>query len=245
MNLVYLWGSFLFKYRNTVFPVFLAILFVIFPPVLYGGSLQSDLRLDIVGIALCIAGQIIRGAVIGFAYIKRGGLNKKVYADTLVTRGIFGVTRNPLYVGNLLAAAGILVVHNNPMVYLIAGLFTLFSYQAIVLTEERFLRNRFGEEFEQYCREVPRWRPRLSRLRGATDGMAFQWGKVVMKDYSTCCTWVVITTLLFMYEGYREAGTDSGRLIIGAAVLAGVGLFSLLVHGIKKSASRKQRMLKA
>jgi protein-S-isoprenylcysteine O-methyltransferase Ste14 len=245
MNLVYLWGSFLFKYRNTVFPVFLAILFVVFPPVLYGGSLQSDLRLDLVGIALCIAGQVIRGAVIGFAYIKRGGLNKKVYADTLVTKGIFGVTRNPLYVGNLLAAAGILVVHNNPMVYLIAGLFTLFSYQAIVLTEERFLRNKFGEEFEQYSREVPRWRPRLSRLRGATDGMIFQWGKVVMKDYSTCCTWVVITTLLFMYEGYREAGTDSGRLIIGGAVLAGAGLFSLLVHGIKKSASRKRRMLQA
>jgi hypothetical protein len=56
---------------------------------------------------------------------------------------------------------------------------------------------------------------------------------------------VVITTLLFMYEGYREAGTDSGRLIIGGAVLAGGGLFSLLVHGIKKNASRKRRMLQA
>lgn len=75
--------------------------------------------------------------------------------------------------------------------------------------------------------------------------MTFQWGKVVLKDYSTCCTWVVITTLLFMYEGYREEGTASSRLVIGAAVLAGAGLFSLLVHGIKKSASRKQRMLQA
>jgi len=245
MNLVYLWGSFLFKYRNTVFPVFLAILFVVFPPVLFGGTLESDLRLDLVGIALCIAGQAVRGAVIGFAYIKRGGLNKKVYADTLVTRGIFGVMRNPLYVGNLLAAAGILVVHNNPMVYLIGGLFTLVSYQAIVLTEERFLRNKFGEEFEQYCREVSRWLPRLSKLRGATDGMTFQWAKVVMKDYSTCCTWVVIVTLLFMFEGYRDGmGNVSGRWVIGAAVLASAGAFSLLVHAIKKSASRK-RMLQA
>jgi hypothetical protein len=66
-----------------------------------------------------------------------------------------------------------------------------------------------------------------------------------MKDYSTCCTWVVITTLLFMYEGYREDGTDSSRLIVGAVILAGAGLFSLLVHGIKKNASRKQRMLQA
>ena len=85
MKFVYFWGSFLFKYRNTVFPVFLAILFVIFPPVLYGGSLQSDLRIDLVGIALCIAGQVIRGSVIGFAYIKRGGLNKKS-AATFVRR---------------------------------------------------------------------------------------------------------------------------------------------------------------
>ena len=245
MNFVYLWGSFLFKYRNTVFPVFLAILFVVFPPVLFGGSLESDLRLDLLGVALCIAGQVLRGAVIGFAYIKRGGLNKQVYADTLVTRGIFGVMRNPLYVGNLLAAAGILVVHNHPMVYLIGGLFTLASYLAIVLTEERFLRNKFGEEFEQYCREVPRWLPRLSRLRGATDGMTFQWGKVVMKDYSTCCTWMVIVTLLFMFEGYRDGvGNDTSRLMIGAAVLVGAGAFSLLVHAFKKSASRK-RMLQA
>lgn len=241
MNLVYLWGSFLFKYRNVVFPIFLGILFVIFPPVLFGGTLQSDLWLDLVGVALCLAGQIVRGAVIGFAYIKRGGLNKQVYADTLVTRGIFGVCRNPLYVGNLLAAAGILVVHNNPIVYVIAGLFTLISYQAIVLTEERFLRNKFGADFEQYSREVSRWLPRLSKLRGATDGMTFQWSKVVLKDYSTCCTWVVIVTLLFMYEGHLYGmGKDSGRLIIGAVLLAGAAGFSLLVHGIKKSASRKR-----
>lgn len=245
MNLVYLWGSFLFKYRNTVFPVFLAILFVVFPPVLSGGTLESDLRLDLVGIALCLAGQILRGAVIGFAYIKRGGLNKKVYADTLVTRGIFGVMRNPLYVGNLLIAAGILVVHNHPMVYLIGGLFTLASYQAIVLTEERFLRNKFGAEFEQYCREVSRWLPRISKLRGATDGMSFQWGKVVNKDYSTCGTWVVIVSLLFMYEGYRAGlGDQSGRLVAGCVALASAGAFSLLVHLLKKSASRK-RMLQA
>ncbi len=241
MNLVYLWGSFLFKYRNTVFPLFLAIIFIIFPPVLFGGTLESDLRLDLVGVGLCILGQIVRGAVIGFVYIKRGGLNKKVYADTLVTRGIFGACRNPLYVGNLLAAAGILVVHNNPWVYLIGGLFTLASYQAIVLTEERFLRNKFGEEFEQYCREVSRWLPRPSKLRGATEGMTFQWGKVVTKDYSTCCTWVVIVSLLFMYEGYRSNMANlSTRIVVGCVILACAGLFSLVVHLYKKSISRKR-----
>ncbi|WP_035600647.1 isoprenylcysteine carboxylmethyltransferase family protein [Haloferula sp. BvORR071] len=245
MNLVYLWGSFLFKYRNTVFPVFLVILFVLFPPVLFGGTLASDIRLDLVGVGLCLLGQAVRGAVIGFAYIKRGGLNKKVYADTLVTRGIFGVCRNPLYVGNLLAAAGILVVHNNPWVYLIAGLFTLASYQAIVLTEERFLRNKFGEEFEQYCREVSRWMPRLSKLRGATDGMVFQWGKVITKDYSTCCTWVVIVSLLFMYEAYRSGmSLPSGRIIAGCAILVTAAAFSLVVHRYKKNISRK-RVLQA
>jgi hypothetical protein len=70
--------------------------------------------------------------------------------------------------------------------------------------------------------------------------MTFQWGKVVLKDYSTCCTWVVITTLLFMYEGYRVEGTGTNRMIIGAAILAGAGLFSFVVHSMKKSASRKR-----
>jgi hypothetical protein len=43
-----------------------------------------------------------------------------------------------------------------------------------------------------------------------------------------------------MYEGYRVEGTGTNRMIIGAAILAGAGLFSFVVDSMKKSASRKR-----
>lgn len=102
------YGNFLFRHRNWVFPLFMVVLFVAFLPA-RGGTLP-----DIVGLAIVLAGLIVRGAVVGLANIKRGGLQKKVYAADLVTDGMFARCRNPLYVGNLLMISGYLVIHDNP-----------------------------------------------------------------------------------------------------------------------------------
>jgi hypothetical protein len=66
------------------------------------------------------------------AYIKRGGKAGKVYAPRLVTQGLFGHSRNPLYVGNLLVLLGVFLVHNNSVVYHIGVPFFLFAYTSIV-----------------------------------------------------------------------------------------------------------------
>jgi len=236
MNLVYLWGSFLFKYRNTVFPVFLAILFVVFPPVLFGGTLESDLRLDLVGVGLCLLGQIVRGAVIGFAYIKRGGLNKKVYASDLVTTGIFASCRNPLYVGNAMILAGLLLICNTPWAYLIAGGFFVFAYWCIVRTEETFLLNKFGDEYAEYCRNVNRWVPDLGRVFEAMRTMSFNWRRVVMKDYSTIVTWVLGAMALEAYEeALRGPGLTQGLVIRFAVQVGFVLCCSATIRWLKKS----------
>ena len=101
------YGDFFFRHRNTLFPLVLAALCVVFPPRLAGGSLEFDRWLDLAGLAVVLAGQALRAAVIGFAYIKRGGRNKRVHAASLVTTGLFGVCRNPLYLGNLLIVGSI------------------------------------------------------------------------------------------------------------------------------------------
>ena len=76
---------------------------------------------------------------IGLAYIIRGGKNKKVYAEDLVTTGIFAHCRNPLYVGNILMLAGVGILSNSLLYVVIMIPFFLFVYQAIVLAEENFL----------------------------------------------------------------------------------------------------------
>lgn len=220
------YGDFLFKRRNAVFPIFLICLFLAFQP-------RTDLPwLPRLGIAITLSGQLLRGAVIGFAYIKRGGLNKKVYADTLVTSGFFAVCRNPLYVGNVLILGGLLLVHGHPVVLLIGSAFFLIGYQAIIATEENFLRNKFGSEYEQYCASVPRWWVRVERLPAALHGMAFDWRKVVYKDYSTVASWGTQALALFGYREYVAQGRASPQWLYLMFALAAV---TLLIRLVKKT----------
>ena len=102
-NLMLSIGNFFFKYRNQAFPLIIVTLFVAAPPAATVlGSATLEQWKDAAALLIVFAGLILRATVIGYAYIKRGGLNKRVYAKDLVTEGMFGVCRNPLYVGNML-----------------------------------------------------------------------------------------------------------------------------------------------
>src|SRR5581483_667841 len=140
-------------------------LFLGFRPVLWRGSMAADAWLDGLGLVVALTGQGLRAAVIGYAYIKRGGVNKRIHADQLVTEGLFAHARNPLYVGNLLILAGLFIIHNHPAVYMLGGLYFVSAYIAIVAAEERFLSDKFGGAYDDYCRRVPRWLPDLRGLR--------------------------------------------------------------------------------
>ncbi len=194
-SLLIAYGNFLFKYRNAVFPLFMVPLSLAFTPNLTTGWLPW------LGLAMASLGQLLRMAVIGFAYIKRGGMNKKVYADTLVTTGFFSLCRNPLYVGNVLILGGLLVIHGNPVVLIAGGLFFLLAYHAIIAAEEFYLSNKFGEQYAAYCADVPRWFLRLDRF-SRLKGMEFHWRKVIYKDYSTLASWGSQAILLLAYRDY-------------------------------------------
>lgn len=202
-NLVVKIGDFFFKYRNYLFPLFLVLLFVLKKPAYqYSGSHLVEELKDYVAFLVVMAGLVIRALVIGFAYIKRGGLNKKVYADKLVVQGFFGVCRNPLYLGNILIYLGVLLMHGTPIVILLGSSFFLFVYFTIVRSEEFFLRNKFGTDFENYCNQVPRWIPKLSNLKKSIEGMEFNFKRVLIKDYTTIVNAVFAIAGLELYERY-------------------------------------------
>ena len=191
-SLLIAYGNFLFRYRNYLFPVVLVCLVAFSAPMT---ALPSP-YMPVIGAVLVLLGEAIRAAVIGLVYIKRGGVNKRIHADELVTSGIFSHCRNPLYVGNLVILSGFLVTHNNTWVYLLGGAFFLLSYTAIVTAEEAFLGNKFGDAYVRYCREVPRWGFRLRNLGQTFSATRFSWKRVVAKDYSTIMTWTVFLIVL-------------------------------------------------
>src|SRR6478736_3243495 len=229
-------GNFFFKYRNWLFIIFYALLFVPGVPQLF-----TEERFGkkyywypvIIGLIITITGQAIRGATIGLAYIIRGGKNKKVYAEDLVTTGIFAHCRNPLYVGNILMLAGVGVLSNSLLYVVIMIPFFLFVYQAIVLAEENFLRNKFGEQFINYCARVNRWVPNLRGMSNTFKGMRFNWKRYVAKEHTTTFIWLIGIVLLFLFFypqlTHNDADLRNKLLIIILAVLVVIYIFIRIV----------------
>jgi protein-S-isoprenylcysteine O-methyltransferase Ste14 len=94
----------------------------------------------------------------------------------LTTTGPYAYTRNPLYLGSVLIAAGFAVALLSWPVALLLAVFFLAIYVPVIASEERFLRATFPG-FEEYCRRVPRFFPRFGTGSGPADDRSghFAW----------------------------------------------------------------------
>lgn len=81
----------------------------------------------------------------------------------LVASGLFGLVRNPIMIGELMVIWAEAVYIGSLGVTLYAALISLAGHLSVVYVEEPELRTRFGVSYEEYCRNVPRWLPRLWR----------------------------------------------------------------------------------
>jgi protein-S-isoprenylcysteine O-methyltransferase Ste14 len=82
------------------------------------------------------------------------------YPRQLITQGIYGRMRHPRYVQFLIALVGYALIANYLASYLVTALWFPGIYE-IVLLEERELRTHLGAAYDEYCRNVPRFLPRL------------------------------------------------------------------------------------
>ncbi|HET8696278.1 MAG TPA: isoprenylcysteine carboxylmethyltransferase family protein [Gammaproteobacteria bacterium] len=223
-------GNFFFRWRTSLSPLLLLLLLIPGPAMLGDPFVAAAL-----GLAVACAGQVVRAATIGYEYIVRGGRNHRVYADTLVTQGLFRHTRNPMYVGKFFMVLGAGIASNRwPAMLAIAGAYA-FMYQAVTLAEEDYLRRKFGPSFDEYCRRVPRWLPTFRGLGRTLSESAFRWRRVVVKEYSAPLGWTLPIAAIGLYN-MAQAG-DLGRRPAEAAVLyaaVGAALALWLVAGFLK-----------
>jgi len=225
-------GNLLFNNRNWLFPLFYIILFIPAPEVF-----SNPVTAMLIGFSITLLGQLIRIITIGLVYIIRGGRNRRVYADNLVTTGIFSHCRNPLYAGNILILAGLGVASNSLIFMAIATPLFLFFYQAIVRAEENFLRNKFGEEFNNYCNKVNRWIPNLTGIRKTLGTMEFKWKRVIIREYNATYIWMVGAVLIIMKHFYIHDDRFDFQKNLRTFILSLVGLsfLYLLARFLKKS----------
>jgi protein-S-isoprenylcysteine O-methyltransferase Ste14 len=100
--------------------------------------------------------------------ILRGFASGHVQKDKeLTTSGPYAYTRNPLYLGSLLLAAGFAIAARSWWVVAIMFLMLLVIYVPVVAAEERYLRTAFPE-YDEYACHVPRLFPRFTPYGGST-----------------------------------------------------------------------------
>lgn len=76
---------------------------------------------------------------------------------TLVTSGVYGITRNPMYVGMLLILFAFVLWLGAPSAFVIVGAFFLSIDRFQIKAEEHVLSQKFGDDYQNYKGRVPRW----------------------------------------------------------------------------------------
>ena len=236
-------GNFFFKYRNFLFIFLYLLLFIPSPKLFQAQHFGPNYWLwpMVIGLLITVLGQLIRGATIGLAYIIRGGKDGKVYAEELVTQGIFNHCRNPLYVGNILMLFGVGVLSNSLIYVLIVMPLFVLIYHAIVLAEENFLQGKFGEQFKAYCKRVNRWIPSLTNIPNTFKSMEFKWKRWILKEYNTQYVWLsgITLILLFKYPWLTNFDTRLRNILLAIILPALLSLY-LTVRYLKKSGKLKE-----
>jgi protein-S-isoprenylcysteine O-methyltransferase Ste14 len=125
---------------------------------------ETPIALRVLGALLIAAGAVlVVEAFARFALEGRGTPMPWAPPPRFVARGSYRLTRNPMYVGVVALIVGQGLLLGREILYAWAAVAAVIFHLFVVLHEEPGLRRRFGAEYEDYCRRVGRWSPRLSR----------------------------------------------------------------------------------
>ncbi len=182
--------KFVFKNRGTLLAVPAALLVLCGKPSAFSVA---------TGLPLAMAGELVRCWAVGYS----GATTRAdtVTAPDLVTAGPYAYVRNPLYLGNMVTAAGFAIAFTGrngavERLALIAGSLAAMCavYATIIPHEERFLTASFGEAFERYCEQVPPLMPQLEPMPG-TKG-TWQGGVIAEAESKTFVTFTAMLVAL-------------------------------------------------
>jgi protein-S-isoprenylcysteine O-methyltransferase Ste14 len=106
-------------------------------------------RSILIGAAVALVGLLVRASAAGYLRKDR----------VLATSGPYAFTRNPLYFGSSILAAGFVVAGHSWIAGVVVAVYFAVFYYAVMRNEEQDLRGRFPNEFPPYAARVPLFFP--------------------------------------------------------------------------------------
>lgn len=201
-------GNWLFRWRSFL-PLFLIAMMV--PACLNYRYLADSPFYDEVWEIVCISvsffGLVIRAVTVGHVPKGTSGRNtKKQLAESLNTTGIYSLLRNPLYLGNYFMMLGVMMVMAVNAWWL-PILFTLafwLYYERIIMAEEAFLAEQFGEEYTRYAARTSAFVPNFRHW--VEPELPFSPRSVLRREYSGFFALVSVMYLLELVTDYLVKG---------------------------------------
>ncbi len=114
-------------------------------------------------VPLALGALVLLYCITDFLRMGRGTLAPVDPPKVVVTRGLYGYVRNPMYLGVLTVLAGEGLWWSSWLLFVWMAIMALSFHAFVRLYEEPTLRRDFGESYEAYQRAVPRWLPRRRR----------------------------------------------------------------------------------
>jgi len=202
-------GNFLFKWRSFL-PLLTIGLFLIamrhssYPQ----GKLSPDPLWEGVCFAVSLFGLAIRVFTVG--YVPKGTSGRttnKPRASTLNTTGMYSIIRHPLYTGNFFVWLGVSMWPRSLVLVIVLILLFSLYYWLIILAEEKILREKFGNTFDEWAHRTPLLFPRFRNWQKAA--LPFSLKTVLKREPSTFFAIIAIFTCLeiggdFFYLGKLE-----------------------------------------
>jgi protein-S-isoprenylcysteine O-methyltransferase Ste14 len=128
---------------NAVFlPLIVSFVYAVFLPLRLGTAwLYSGLVIYLLGVVFSIV------AVLNFATSPK---------DKVITKGVYSISRNPMYIGLILMQIGLGIICSS-WLYLLLTLVLLILLNENLSAEERYCLYRYGDSYREYRNKTPRW----------------------------------------------------------------------------------------
>jgi protein-S-isoprenylcysteine O-methyltransferase Ste14 len=235
-------GNWLFKWRSylPVIMYLLAFLVLVFDTE-NNFIAPEDTTLGLICLAVSFVGIFIRALVIGFVPKATSGRNtEKQVAETVNTQGIYSLVRHPLYLGNFFMWLGIILYVGNIWFTIVSCLLYWVYYERIMFAEEFFMRNKFGNKYTDWAKNVPPFFPKLSGFKSAN--LDFSFKNVLKREYSGFLAVFVSFFFLNFIKNYFQEGDTTVQPIwaylLGIAALITISLKLMKKQGLLEVSGR-------
>ncbi|HOW58620.1 MAG TPA: isoprenylcysteine carboxylmethyltransferase family protein [Candidatus Omnitrophota bacterium] len=191
-------GAFLFRWRSYIPLLLIPIVFIALRDPSYSApSFEGSLGRcwDAFAILVSLSGLIVRAMVAG--YVPRGTSGRNTLtqvAESLNTKGMYSIVRNPLYLGNFLMIFGIFLFLQVWWFVILGSLLFWVYYERIIFTEEEFLRKKFGEPYVAWSNKTPVFIPNFKTWQKSD--LPFSWKTVLRREHSSFFGMVAVFTVL-------------------------------------------------